>query len=102
MEVLETVGRAHPLALQSPAPQAFFIEFADSAITFELRVWCQFEGSGKVQTDLALAAYAALREADMSIPLPQREVRMMNGSQTALTGPPAAPAVPDRPNSTGM
>jgi potassium-dependent mechanosensitive channel len=78
LEVLEAVGRAHPQVLKSPAPQAFFIEFADSGITFELRAWTgQFERWGRIQTELAAAAYSALREAGMSIPFPQREVRLL-------------------------
>src|SRR5262249_45101422 len=84
-EMLEAVGRAHPLVLKSPAPQAFFIEFADSAVTFELRVWCQFDGSGRVQTDLAVAAYAALRQAGMSIPFPQREARRLHHRPAGVT-----------------
>jgi len=98
LEMLEAVGRAHPLVLKSPAPQAFFIEFADSAVTFELRVWCQFDGSGRVQTDLAVAAYAALRQAGMSIPFPQREVRMLHDGPGGVTAEaPGSARPPDPP-----
>jgi potassium efflux system protein len=78
LEVLEGVGRAHPQVLASPAPAAFFVEFADSGITFELRVWTNhFERWARIQTELASAVYAALHEAGMSIPFPQREVRLL-------------------------
>ena len=83
LEVLEAVGRAHPQVLKSPAPKAFFIEFADSAITFELRAWTgHFERWATVQTELAAAVYAALREAGMSVPFPQREVRLLRDAPT--------------------
>ncbi|HXJ79998.1 MAG TPA: mechanosensitive ion channel domain-containing protein [Candidatus Methylomirabilis sp.] len=78
LQVLEGVARANPGVLKSPAPSAFFIEFGDSAITFELRAWTsQFERWGRIQTELAVAIYAALHEAGMSIPFPQREVRVL-------------------------
>src|SRR5262249_25933912 len=84
LEVLEAVGRAHTHVLKSPAPHAVFLQVADSAITFELRVWCLFDGSGRVQTELAVAAYAALRQAGMSMPFPQREVRLLGSPPVDL------------------
>lgn len=94
LEVLVAVGRAHPQVLQSPAPQAVFIEFADSSITFELRAWTShFERWGRIQTELAAAVYAALREAGMSIAFPQREVRL-------LRDPPVAAPVHTVPSIT--
>src|SRR5215813_9941255 len=82
LQVLEGVARAHPGVLKTPAPSAFFIEFADSGITFELRAWTsQFERWGRIQTELAVAVYAALHEAGMSIPFPQREVRVLRDGE---------------------
>jgi potassium efflux system protein len=111
LEVLEAVGRAHPQVLKSPAPQAFFIEFADSGITFELRAWTsQFERWARVQTELAAGVYAALREAGMSIPFPQREVRLLPDASADPTGqravsapraePPASDGGASRPQSS--
>jgi len=78
VEVLKSVARAHPEILKEPAPQACFIAFADSAINFELRAWTNhFERSTLIQTDLAAGVYAALRAAGMTIPFPQREVRVV-------------------------
>jgi len=34
--LLETVARAHPQVLPEPPPQAFFMGYGDSAITFTL------------------------------------------------------------------
>src|SRR5262245_2516083 len=90
LAVLEAVGRAHPGISKTPPPTAAFIEFADSAITFELRAWTsQFERWGRIQTELATALYTALREAGMSIPFPQREVHFLNDGRE--------PAPPNRP-----
>ena len=79
VEVLESVARGHPSILKEPAPQAIFIKFDDSSINFELRAWtAQFERWPKIQTDLASGVYAALQAAGMSIPFPQREIRVLN------------------------
>jgi len=90
IEVLEAVARAHPQIMQSPAPQAVFTAFGDSAITFELRAWTnRFDRWPKVRTELAAQAYAALRAAGMSIPFPQHEVRLLGEAGTTRAAEPA-------------
>jgi small-conductance mechanosensitive channel len=65
----------HDALLKNPAPQALFIAFGDSAIDFELRAWTsQFERWVTIRSELAIAVYAALQGAGMTIPFPQREV----------------------------
>ena len=78
VDVLEAVARAHPQIMQTPPPQAVFKSFGDSSINFELRAWTnRFERWPVIQTELAGAIYAALRAAGMSLPFPQREVRLL-------------------------
>ena len=79
VEVLESVARSHPSILKDPVPQAVFIKFDDSSIDFELRAWTnQFERWPKIKTELAAGVYAALHAAGMSLPFPQREVRVLH------------------------
>ena len=93
VEVLESVARNHPAILKDPAPQAVFTKFDNSSIDFELRAWTnQFEGWPKVQTELAAGVYAALHAAGMSIPFPQREVRILHDGQAPGPIIPAARA----------
>jgi small-conductance mechanosensitive channel len=88
VELLVAVARGHPLVLKEPPPQAFFMRFADSSINFELQAWTnQFELSGKIQTELAAAVYAALRGAGMTFPFPQREIRVLSDSAAAIRKP---------------
>jgi potassium-dependent mechanosensitive channel len=76
--VLQAVAQGHPHVLKDPAPQALFIAFGDSAIDFELRAWTsQFERWATIRSELAIAVYAALQGAGMTIPFPQREVRLV-------------------------
>jgi len=96
VQVLEEVARAHPEIMKSPAPVAVFKAFGDSSINFELRAWTnRFERWPIVQTELAVAVYAALQAAGMSIPFPQREVRVLHDGPSARDGSPP-PTAGDR------
>lgn len=71
------MARAHPRVLGHPAPVALFRGFGDSALQVEVRVWTDlFDLWLQTQSELAVALYAALREAGIEIPFPQREVRL--------------------------
>ncbi len=77
LEVLLGAARAHPHVLSEPAPVALFLGFGESALRFEMRVWTdRFDLWVQTQSELAVALYAALREAGIEIPYPQREVRL--------------------------
>jgi small-conductance mechanosensitive channel len=66
--------------LAEPAPLALFLGFAESALSFELRAWTdRFDQWVVIRSELGVAVYAALREAGMEIPFPQREVRFRQG-----------------------
>jgi len=82
VEVLEAVAGAHPEILKQPPPQAVFTAFGDSSIDFELRAWTNhIERWTAIQTELAVRVYTALREAGMTFPFPQREVRLLHDTQ---------------------
>jgi len=79
IELLEQAARAHPNVLTEPAPRALFMNYGDSSINFELRVWpSHFNQSAQVKNDLASAVYDAVNAAGMSFPFPQREVRLLS------------------------
>ena len=64
--------------MKQPAPQAVFLAFGDSSINFELRAWTNhIERWATIKTALAAGVYAALRDAGMTFPFPQREVRLL-------------------------
>ena len=77
LELLRNVATASPNLLATPAPEALFVEFADSALKFELRAWTdEFDRWLTVKSDLNVAVYAALQGAGIEIPFPQREIRL--------------------------
>jgi potassium-dependent mechanosensitive channel len=89
IELLEQAARAHPNVLTEPAPRALFMNYGDSSINFELRVWpSHFNQSAQVKNDLASAVYEAVNAAGMSFPFPQREVRLLSDQDG---GTPMAP-----------
>lgn len=95
VEVLVAVARAHPQIMQTPAPQAVFSAFGDSSINFELRAWTnRFERWPNIQTELAAGVYAALHAAGMSLPFPQREVRVLHDADPPKQQEGSAPPGP--------
>ncbi|WP_276258240.1 mechanosensitive ion channel family protein [Haloglomus litoreum] len=94
-ETLLAVAAAESLVLERPSPRVRFREFGDSAIDTELLVWVADPVlRGRATHLLVKAVHAALREADIVIPFPQREVRIV-GERPVLApgGDDAAPTV---------
>ncbi len=76
-KILMKVAKDHPLCLEDPAPSVVFRSFGDSALNFDLRV---FIGNRdlwpKIVHEVNTNIEAALREADITIPFPQRDVHV--------------------------
>jgi small-conductance mechanosensitive channel len=89
--LLEAVAAGHPGILRNPAPTALCTGFGDSSINFELRAWTsQFERWSQMRSELAVAVYDAVRDAGMSFPFPQREVRLLRDGPDASAATPVA------------
>jgi small-conductance mechanosensitive channel len=90
LALLVDVGRKHKDVLSAPPPVALFKGFGESSMDFELRVWIdRLELSVDTRSELAVALYAALREAGIEIPYPHRDV-------TIKTAAPAPAPAPDK------
>jgi small-conductance mechanosensitive channel len=82
LDLLLALARAHPLVLSEPAPAALFRGFGESALRFEMQCWTdRFDLWMQIQSELAVALYAALRDAGIEIPLPQHDVRLRRGDE---------------------
>lgn len=79
MELLVGIATGHPRVLADPPPRAFLIQFADSSINLELGFWIDDpeNGKGNVVSEINLAIWRVFREHGISIPFPQREVRLL-------------------------
>jgi MscS family membrane protein len=75
---LLAVAAGESLVQERPSPRVRFREFGDSAIDTELLVWVADPVlRGRATHLLMKAVHAGLRDADITIPFPQREVRIV-------------------------
>lgn len=61
---------------ESPAPQIGVEAFADSSINIAYRYWVPTEQYFEVQYQVNLAVFNSLKQAEIEIPFPQREVML--------------------------
>ena len=73
--LLET-GRANTLVLQDPAPEAYLTAQGDSALQFQLRVWCNGTDYWPVFFALSESVKNAFDANGIHIPYPQLDVHM--------------------------
>ncbi len=79
--ILEAV-RKHPQISETPEPaDCEIIEFADSGVVFQVEYWMEGidDGKNRVDSDLMLIIWNTLKENNISMPFPQREVRIISG-----------------------
>lgn len=82
-EMIVEAVKKHPRVLSDPEePDCELRGFGDSGIEFGLEFWIEGidDGKQKVSSDLLFIIWEALREHDIKIPFPQREVRIVNDS----------------------
>ena len=72
---IEAAGKPDRV-VDSPAPVYHLVEFGDNSLNFVLRYWIRDAEKGIVNTkgDVMLALWDALRQHDIKIPYPHREV----------------------------
>ncbi|HET97515.1 MAG TPA: mechanosensitive ion channel [Desulfurivibrio alkaliphilus] len=78
MALMLEAAKTSPRVLADPAPVARLLEFADSGIALELRVWFgdPEQGSGAVISDINLSIWRLFKEAGITIPYPQRDLHL--------------------------
>ena len=79
MAIMVAAAQAQERILADPAPTVFLKEFADSGINLELGVWITDPGNGTggLRSDINLAIWREFKQAGISIPFPQREIRIL-------------------------
>jgi small-conductance mechanosensitive channel/uncharacterized protein YndB with AHSA1/START domain len=86
-EILEAVAHDHPEVItdgRAPAPRALFMGFGDSSLDFELRVRiARIERRFSVHSDLNFSIEQAFREANITIPFPQRDLHLISYPEEA-------------------
>ena len=83
--------------LSYKAPVCHIVGFGDSSVDYILRFWIKDPTGGltNIRGNVYLALWDAFKENDISIPFPQREVKVIEDSQLALSRASAARDMPD-------
>lgn len=76
LALLLEVTSSHPGVVQSPKAEAYFLGFGDSALNFELRFWTYQENWFQLKSEVAVSLMKALRESNIEVPFPQRELHI--------------------------
>jgi small-conductance mechanosensitive channel len=78
MQLMEEAAQECSRVLKDPAPACRLIEFADSGIALELRVWFTDpqQGVGNIRSEVNVAIWRAFKKAGITIPYPQRDVHL--------------------------
>ena len=88
--------------LSDPSPEVLFMGFGDSGLNFELRVWINpIDQEPEIRSNLNFAIEYLLRENNISIPFPQRDIWLKNPSELSFTSIESPPKVAtEKPKST--
>lgn len=81
LTVIRNVLAAVPSVLKEPAPVVAVNRFGDSAIEIAVRPWSKIGDFGGGAGEIKLALNEAFRANGITIPFPQREVRMLDGNR---------------------
>ena len=81
MQVLLDAAKDKLRVLTKPEPAARLLGFGDNGIDLELRIWINDpeEGVANVVSEVNLAIWKSFKENNISIPFPQRDVRIISG-----------------------
>jgi len=79
LKLLLKAAELHPRVLVTPEPNALVKGFADNGIDLTLSVWIADaeNGTATLQSEIYLTIWRLFKENDISIPYPQREVRIL-------------------------
>ncbi|WP_018949449.1 mechanosensitive ion channel family protein [Thioalkalivibrio sp. ALMg11] len=79
-DVLMGVAERNPVCLEEPKPLFIFLEYGDSALKIQLSVWARREKFLDLRNSMHEGVKAALDEAGIDIPFPQRTLGGLNDS----------------------
>jgi len=87
VETIMSCAREQKDVVKSPAPEVLFMNFGDSSLNFELRVWIQdIDGRLRVNSELYHEIERKFRELNVVIPFPQRDIHLHgNDGDAGLT-----------------
>ena len=78
MDIMLKAAEGVPRVLKHPEPAARLMNFGDSGLDLELRVWIRDpqQGVGGVQSEVNLEIWRGFKQAGITIPYPQRDLHV--------------------------
>ncbi|MBW2381431.1 MAG: mechanosensitive ion channel [Deltaproteobacteria bacterium] len=76
LAILRKLAADNEKVLKTPAPLALFRGFGESSLDFELRIFMDPADVLDVPSDVTIAISEALKEAEIEIPFPQRDLHL--------------------------
>lgn len=96
-DILLDAAKEESRVLEHPAPDVLFRQYGDSSIDFELRVWIDEPWSfPTVKSALYFSIWYRLKEANIEIPFPQRDLHVRSGELKVNMTPEESPERPGR------
>ena len=87
-DILLECAKEHDLVLGHPAPIVYFMEFGASSLDFQLRCYlADINNMVVVQSALRFSILRALREANIEIPFPQRQISIKYDDDVPVPSP---------------
>lgn len=83
LAIIQDLVKGNPRVLSDPAAVIQVSELADSAVLIAIKPWVSVADFGSVEGELNVAIVAALRTHGIALPVPQREVRLLNSDPDA-------------------
>lgn len=88
VDTLQKVARENPRVLKTPEPEIWMIAFGSSSVDFDMLCWIANPREElRVRSELYYAAWWALKEHNIEIPFPQRDLHFKS-SDVPLPGLP--------------
>jgi small conductance mechanosensitive channel len=82
LEMVRDVLQRNSRVLKDPSPAIGTATLADSSIVIAIKPWATLADFGPMQAEINKAIVEKFREAEIQIPFPQREVRLLSASET--------------------
>jgi small-conductance mechanosensitive channel len=77
--ILEKVAMEHEGVVQFESSRTLFDGFGESSLDFSLQFWAgSYEDGVRLKSEVALAVHDALKDANIEIPFPQRDIRILS------------------------
>ncbi len=79
-DLLLEAANGHSGVLENPKPLVYFTEFGDSSLNFRLLAWInEAFNTPQVKSDLHYCVWSVLKEHEIEIPFPQRDLNLGSG-----------------------